>query len=440
MCMTFMLAYLDKITLNFANAYSLQRDLGMTGNDYSWVAAITNIGYLAAALPANLALQKFPISKFLGISMAVWGSILTFTALAQNFAGLMALRFLLGAIEACIAPAAILLTNIFWTRQEAPFRMSCYLGWDGIGVIFGAGLAYGLRDSHGVLSPWQLIFLIIGIITVCYGIIIFLFVPSSQLDCKFFTRAEKVVAVWRIASNHTGVGNPKIQRHQTKETFKDPKFYIILFQGLCSGILNSAVANFQSALFKGFGYDVAKSTLYQMPGGALELVAVPLAGYITSCIPNSLVITFIFGLIPGIAGMIGIATIPINHHLALAACTWLQPIFGVALFLTWTLIGSNVAGHTKRSMFIGGNFVTFGAGNAIGPFFFLPKEAPRYLTAIKTLAGTYGALVLLTATLGVLMWLANKRRDKEGEVDANSDEQGFLDQTDWENKGFRYTL
>lgn len=96
MCMTFMLAYLDKITLNFANAYSLQRDLGMTGNDYSWVAAITNIGYLAAALPANLALQKFPISKFLGISMAVWGSILTFTALAQNFAGLMALRFLLG--------------------------------------------------------------------------------------------------------------------------------------------------------------------------------------------------------------------------------------------------------------------------------------------------------------------------------------------------------
>lgn len=47
---------------------------------------------------------------------------------------------------------------------------------------------------------------------------------------------------------------------------------------------------------------------------------------------------------------------------------------------------------------------------------------------------------MLTVALGILMWSANKRRDKEGEVSANSDEQGFLDQTDWENRGFRYTL
>ena len=248
------------------------------------------------------------------------------------------------------------------------------------------------------------------------------------------------MAVWRIASNHTGVGNPRTQRRQIKETFKDPKFYIIFFQAICLGILFSAVSNFQSALFKGFGFSVSKSTLYQIPGGAFELVAVPLAGLITSCIPNSLVITFVFSLIPGIAGMIGIATISINHQLALAACTWLQPILGVSLFLTWALIGCNVAGHTKRTMFFGAEFLAFGAGMAIGPFLFFPKEAPRYLTAIKTLAGLYGVYILLTVALGILMWSANKRRDKEGEVSANSDEQGFLDQTDWENRGFRYKL
>lgn len=91
-----MLGYLDRIALNYANAYGLQEDLGMTGYDYSWAAAIVNIGYLAASYPANLALQKFPICKFLGINMAAWGSILMLTALARNFAGLMALRFLLG--------------------------------------------------------------------------------------------------------------------------------------------------------------------------------------------------------------------------------------------------------------------------------------------------------------------------------------------------------
>jgi hypothetical protein len=34
--------------------------------------------------------------------------------------------------------------------------------------------------------------------------------------------------------------------------------------------------------------------------------------------------------------------------------------------------------------------VFYAAGNIIGPFLFLPDEAPRYLTAIKTLAGMFG--------------------------------------------------
>jgi MFS family permease len=123
MCFIYFLSYLDKQTLNYANAYGLQKDLGMAGTDYSWVAAITNIGYLVCAYPSTLLLQKFPLGKYVAANLMLWGAILMLTTTAKNFAGLMALRFVLGGAEACIGPAWLLLTSMFWTRKEQPYRM-----------------------------------------------------------------------------------------------------------------------------------------------------------------------------------------------------------------------------------------------------------------------------------------------------------------------------
>lgn len=68
-----------------------------------------------------------------------------------------------------------------------------------------------------------------------------------------------------------------------------------------------------------------------------------IVGYVNAIVPNILCLSIILGLVPGIAGMVGIATISINHELALAACCWLQAVFGVSIILSWSLVGSNVS-------------------------------------------------------------------------------------------------
>jgi len=108
----------------------------------------------------TLALQKFPIGKFIAIGLMVWGSLLMCMAAATNFAGIMVLRFLLGGTESCIAPAWMLLTSMFWTRTEQPFRMSWWLGCDGIAVLLGAGISWGLGHTTGSTAPWGLIFIV----------------------------------------------------------------------------------------------------------------------------------------------------------------------------------------------------------------------------------------------------------------------------------------
>lgn len=52
----------------------------------------------------------------------VWGFILIGTGFSNNFATLIALRVLLGALEAPIVPGNFLMLSMWYTRREQPPR------------------------------------------------------------------------------------------------------------------------------------------------------------------------------------------------------------------------------------------------------------------------------------------------------------------------------
>ena len=60
-------------------------------------------------------------------------------AAAKNFTGLAVLRILSGAFEAIADPAFMLITSMYYTREEQPTRISVWYAWNGIGVA-GGGL------------------------------------------------------------------------------------------------------------------------------------------------------------------------------------------------------------------------------------------------------------------------------------------------------------
>lgn len=96
----------DKLSLNYASAYSLIPDLGLEGQRYSWVAAIFNFGYLFWAIPANLLIQKLPVAKYMGGMILMWSIIVIAHIGAKNYAGILVLRFLLGMAEAGVSPCS----------------------------------------------------------------------------------------------------------------------------------------------------------------------------------------------------------------------------------------------------------------------------------------------------------------------------------------------
>jgi hypothetical protein len=65
----YMLQYLDKSAMANTAILGLRTDLHLVGQEYSWASSVFNFGYLAASWPIALLIVRFPIGKFMAISM-----------------------------------------------------------------------------------------------------------------------------------------------------------------------------------------------------------------------------------------------------------------------------------------------------------------------------------------------------------------------------------
>ena len=107
-----------------------------------------------------------------------------------------------------------------------------------------------------------------------WGFVIYAYLPDGPHNAKMLSEYERVVAVWRISRNQTGLKQPKIVPSQIKEALLDPRQLLLYLMAACYGILNGGVANFLAAIIKGFGYSALRTSLLQTPVGAFQLVMV----------------------------------------------------------------------------------------------------------------------------------------------------------------------
>ncbi|KAF9884834.1 hypothetical protein FE257_001177 [Aspergillus nanangensis] len=446
--LTYVMQYLDKLSLNYASAYSLIPDLGLEGQRYSWVAAVFNFGYLFWAVPSNLMIQRLPLAKYMGVVIIIWAGIVLAHIGAKNYAGILVLRFVLGMAEACVSPCMMNFTSMFYKRSEQPLRMAFWLSGNGMATMIGALLGFGLGHSHNTsLASWKLIFLTIGLMNLVTGCLFLWLMPDSPATAKFLNHRQRIVAVQRVSENMIGVKTKQFKFRQALEIFSDLKVLCVLGIGIGCGVVNGGVSNFASSLIKGYGFSGIYATLLQLPTGAIEAVVVPICGLISTYVKDSrCIVLAVVCLIP-FAGLLGIRFTDIEHRWTLVGCTWLQYIIGAPVIISWNLLSTNVGGHTKRSFANGFWFTLYAGGNVAGANIFFAHEAPRYYSALAGLLACYAGMIVLVLVAYVAMKFDNNRREKNV-PDGLTDEQraeaavldGFKDMTDKESKNFRYAL
>ena len=175
-----------------------------------------------------------------------------------------------------------------------------------------------------------------------------------------------------------------------------------------------------------------------MPSGVVSIASTLIVGYgvryganrwawlVACCVPGILgggLMSFAKGKGPQLAGI------------------YLVNAITATLIIIYQWTASNVAGNTKRVISVALISGSFSVGNIIGPQTFQAKDAPDYIPAKITVLATQAAGALMAFVLFLYYVWANKRKNAapiEVEVGDQDMERLYVDQTDKENKTFRY--
>lgn len=299
----------------------------------------------------------------------------------------MTARFFLGVGEASIAPGFALITGMFYKREEQPARQAAWFIGNSFANIIGGVVAYGIGKIHNSgVNSWQLIFLILGAVTASYALILFAFLPDSPAKVFFFSKTERAIAVQRTLENKTGVlDTGKFKWNQVRMALKDPQTWLLVLYTLCVNFCNGGLTSFAAIIITGFGFSTFNALLIQMPIGGAQIFFLICTSAIATFVRSTRILMMILNTAVSMIGMIMIWKLDDDNRAGKMTGLCFGAVFAANIPLALSLITSNVAGFTKKSVVSALMFIAYCVGNIVGPQFFLASEDPHYPVSVLSL-------------------------------------------------------
>ncbi|KAG5803069.1 hypothetical protein H9Q74_012733 [Fusarium xylarioides] len=242
----YILQYLDKSSLNTASLLGIIQDTKLVGQEFPWLNSAFYFGYLGATYPISVLLVKFPIAKVLAASILLWAVVLGCHAAGENFAALCSLRVLLGAFEATISPGFTLITGLWYKPSEHARRHSLWFVGNAVGSLIGSLIAYACTFiTGGPLAPWRWLFIVLGIVTAGWAVVLYIWLPDTPATARFLNPAQRVWARQRPQVAQRSFKTNKWSNAQLLEAILDPKtwfqFFIITTVSLSNGVIANSL-------------------------------------------------------------------------------------------------------------------------------------------------------------------------------------------------------
>ncbi|KAB8210750.1 major facilitator superfamily domain-containing protein [Aspergillus parasiticus] len=470
MALVYFFQYLDKQAINQAAIFGLRSDLHLTGGQFSWAVSLFYLGQLCSEYPAAILLSRFPITLYVGVTIVIWGGVNMCLAAVQDFTGLAAARFFLGFSEGMrpvyslsfrmltlllpgtVSPAFIILTSIWYKRQEHPIRVATWISMNGVSQVIGALMMYGIGQGGMPLAPWRSLFLICGGLTCTAGLLFIFLMPRDTTTAWFLNPHEREVATQRMAIDRATRDRAEFNKAQVKEALLSPMTWVYCLMGICI-TLTTPIIKFSSTVIHGFGYSTYKTMLVGTPAGAFNFITVWISALVPRLLPGTRVYTAI-GLcfVPLLGALLLMALPTEGANWGIVVATWLGGCSSALLSSAASIIASNVKGNTKKSIVSTAFFIAYCVGCIVSPQAWTEDDAPRYTKGCILSVVSMVCLVFIFVLYVFMVNKMNKGRDRkanEGQLEyrvCRGGGNGHLgvsvdsDYTDVEDKAFRYTI
>ncbi|KAG1852262.1 MFS general substrate transporter [Suillus subalutaceus] len=478
--MPLMIQFMDKLTLGSAAILGIQ------------LGTAFYLGYILFEYPQNLALQRFPVGKWMSINIFAWAIVLACHAACKSFRGLLVVRLLLGVCEGSITAGFLIVSSMFYTRMEQTLRVGYWSLMIGTAQIISGFISFGvLHIKTTGFEPWQWLMVITAIMTMILAISFWFLFPDSPTNAWFLTPDERVKAVQRLKENQTGVENKHFKMEQVIEALTDPKTWLFaLLSALCN--VPSSLLNQQSLILASFGFSYLQTTLLSCIPGVIQVLIVFTGVRLAIRQPNSRAYVAAMYFVPAWLGVLLVNLLPWSNRVCGLLLRVYQVVFNIAsrmisgwtscrpvpgcvmlvvffhahrsiagftvpgFVLTLSWLNNVTAGHTKKVVTNATILSAYCIGNAAGPLMWKAQYKPRNHVPWAVIGTCYVVCPLLLLVIRAVLARENRIRDAEpvddGEeyvieritedgkhVEVKVDKE-FLDLTDRQNRDFRYVL
>lgn len=451
MVITYFAQALDKGTLNFASIMGIREDTNLKGQEYAWLTTCVYIAILAWEFPTNRLIQRLPIAKYLAFNIMAWGAVLACTAACKDFVGLLVVRTLLGVFECVCQPAFVFMSTIWYTREEQALVIGAFYSMNGFQQCVGGLIAYGIAQLHDLkLKNWQILFTLLGSLTFAWGTFVLWWLPDSPMRAQCFSKEDRLLLAERVRKNDTGIQNREFKRYQAIEAFSDPTVWSVVLISFTNALPTGGLGAFSNIILKAFGFTQLQTYLLAIAQGAIIMIFLFSAAYLSKRYNQKLLLAFIYTL-PNVAGTVVFLCVSTSSRtkVGLLMAFYCMQGFGAVAVLNLAVMSNNVAGRSKQVIASSLVFIAWAVGNAIGPQVFRDNDKPRYIKAFVAHIIVYGIQLTTIVLLRIRLMRQNvvKRHAQSlPETRANGEEndenlahkQAFDDLTDWENPDFRY--
>jgi MFS family permease len=188
----FLVNYIDRINIGFA-ALTMNRELGLTAQQFGFAAGIFFSGYVIFEVPSNLMLHKIGARIWMARILLSWGILASAAGLIHSLHQLYWVRFLLGLAEAGYFPGIVLYLGYWFAEKERSKAIALFMAAMPVASIVGAPISGLILDNvHWLgVSSWRWLLILEGLPAIACGFLTLILLPSWPSEAEFLAPREK---------------------------------------------------------------------------------------------------------------------------------------------------------------------------------------------------------------------------------------------------------
>ncbi|KAK8069198.1 hypothetical protein PG994_005814 [Apiospora phragmitis] len=383
--------------------------------DRSNIGNVFFVPYILFEIPSNLVVKCVRPSYYLSGLIFFWGIVVICEGFVNSYKSLIALRFLLGALEAGIFPGIAYVTSMYYKRFEYQRRLTVI--WSSV-ILANA---FGGRTDHPTLgSFWhtqsRISTAIMGMqlgdegaITAFFGTIAVFWIPDWPEQNNYLSLADKEMVRQRLLSDQPAEEDNELDFHKLRAILFDWKIWISAFNAFGGIVTAYSMTLFLPTILNEFGWSAVEVQLHTIPVWAVAFLVALLVSWASDRLQHRSLFILALSVPPTIGYAILLRQDDFSRRAQYAA-TFLvvlgTPV--VPVVFAWAL--NNLRGHWGRAV---GSALINSVGNGggiVAANVYLARASPRYYAGYGTALACVWLTGVGTIVMAVAMYLANRAR------------------------------